>query len=1747
MQSKMSENAAKELIKKRGHIKARLTKFSVYLREKVNISLCAAQITEFQLRIAKMEALYNTYDEIQTNLESIMEDDEGQLDERSEFENEYYTTVAAAKELVAMHTKPAVDHGWSENNTRRNSQVKCKLPTISLPKFGGSYDTWLEFRDTFDSLINSDDSIDDVNKFHYLRASLQDSAALIIQSLALSSSNYKIAWQLLCDRYNNKRLLVNNHITAIFNINPITRESPTAIRYIIDTLSKNIRALATLGEPTTYWDTLLVYITCQKLDYVTRREWEQFVPSCETVTFDSLINFLSDRADLLETMAMDGPGRRASWPLAPGAGAASAAHARSAVRRVKENCFVGLDAREDDTVSSPLFTPECQLCKRGHWLFECPSFLALSNKERADKVQGMKVCLNCLKPGHIAKYCRRGPCRSCSLRHNSLLHFDRMPMGAQVAVPTIEVTPSSEHEEFVAETNCSSNNSVLLPAHPVLHGQVLLSTALVEVYDRDGNGHVARALLDNGSTSSFLTEDLYKKLNLPARDVNASVSGITNSNSKLNKMCDVRFASLVDKSFSIQTSYFILPEITSDLPLREVNVSMLDIPKHLILADPKFYSPAAVDLLIGADVYWELLGHGRLTLGRNKPTIYETKLGWVVSGSYATNPNSKGVCCHFVQMNNGDDELTRFWKLDEATIKPASAYYTNDEKACEEHFVQNTTRLTDGRFMVRYPLKQPSSSLGDSYERAKQCFLSLERRLQREAQLKSMYTDFMNEYETLGDMSMVTTANERIGNWLPHHGVLRPSSLTTKLRVVFNASSRTATGVSLNDIQLVGPTIQDDLIAILLRFRQYRFVYTADVEKMYRRIVVHPDDRPLQQILWRKDPSDPLRTYQLNSVTYGTASAPFLAVRCLKQLSLECTDPRLAELIAHDFYMDDFLSGSDTEQEAADTILGVSELLKSAGMNLRKWRSNEPRLINEGNGDSRDLNLGNLDESKTLGLGWKSRSDELFFTIDLGKTPDTLTKRFILSTIAKIFDPLGLLSPVVIKGKVLLQQLWLSKVSWDDEVPQDIAQQWHNITNSLPDLNNLCIPRSIVGIHVSRVEFHIFTDASQTAYGACLYVRTITSMGIVTRLLMAKSRVAPIKPVTIPRLELCGALIGAQLYQKALTSLRMTADGCTFWTDSMIVIGWLKMLPTQLKVFVRNRVSDILEITGSWPWQHVPTTDNPADLLSRGLHADSIATADLWWAGPRFLQSDEQDWPTNLNAINSSDEVNVEVISANIGSEAPFTPLHELNLTKFSNFTKLKRVTAYVLRFLHNTRSNSVKYSGPLTTKELQTAMNTLVKLAQRESFHTYDDIKNKTTLKATDPLTKLNPFVDADGLMRVGGRLTNAPYNFDKRHPVILPRGHFISITYFNFVHVVLLHAGPQAMLSYVRSTYWPIGGRAQARSTYHKCVLCARMRGVTVAPLMGNLPSTRVTPGLPFEVVGVDYAGPIMAASRKGRGSQTIKVYIVIFVCFKTKCVHLELCSDLSAECYMATLKRFISRRGLPSDIYSDNGTQFVGAYNDLKRFLTSQAKTLSESAANDGIRFHFVPPYSPHFGGLWEAGVKSTKHHLTRVLGNCHLTFEEICTTLCQIEAILNSRPLTPLSSDPSDLLPLSPGHFIIGRSLTALPTPCLADIPHSRLTRYQRIEQLRQHFWARWYKEYISELQERTKWRQAKGQLTTDTMVVIKDDNLPPLRWKLGRIVKVIPGADGISRVADIRTASGITRRAFSKICPLPIEK
>ncbi|XP_026332427.1 uncharacterized protein LOC113239588 [Hyposmocoma kahamanoa] len=721
---------------------------------------------------------------------------------------------------------------------------------------------------------------------------------------------------------------------------------------------------------------------------------------------------------------------------------------------------------------------------------------------------------------------------------------------------------------------------------------------------------------------------------------------------------------------------------------------------------------------------------------------------------------------------------------------------------------------------------------------------------------------------------------------------------------------------------------------------------------------------------------------------------------------------------------------------------------------------------------------------------------------------------------------------------------------WDlEDIPQktvlseeEAACERHFIANVTRLNSGLKINRSGLCESPTTIEMHSFSDASLSGYGACIYVKSSNSNGDVTvRLLCAKSKVTCLKPTTIPRLELCAALLAARLSNSVINSVRYKFDRIVHWCDSSVVLAWLRGSPTKLKTFVANRVGEILDTTQPSSWRYVPTASNPADLISRGASPNQLCNSELWWNGPTFLIQNESKWP-----ILNSKDVDQNIPEIKITATTVSSKLEQVIIFEnYSKLTKLQRIMAYVKRFIYNSKNPKNKRLDILSTNELNDAMKSLFYLAQMQVFAQERVVlSKKTPLSPKSRILPLNPFLDSDNLIRVGGRLSASDYSYDKIHPLLLDSSHHLTKLIFEHEHLRNLHAGPQLLLATVRESVWPLKGRQLARRTVYNCVRCRRVQGKTLLPKMGDLPSQRITPDFPFRSVGLDFAGPFITLNRKGRGAKLVKSYLCLFVCLRYKCIHIEAVSDLSKDAFVMTLRRFVARRGRPVEIFCDNGRNFVAAAKELGSFLQSNSGPMSEFASQEGFKFIFSPAYAPHFGGIWEAGVKSAKYHIKRVMGNTHLTFEELTTLFAQVEAILNSRPLCPLSSCPHDFLFLSPGHFIIGRPLNALPAPDLNDHKETGLNRFSRLEQVRQHFWVRWQKEYISELQLRTKWRTNKSNLNVGDLVLLQEDFVPPLSWRLGRVMRLFPGSDGVSRVADINTTRGCIRRPLVRLCPLP---
>lgn len=762
---------------------------------------------------------------------------------------------------------------------------------------------------------------------------------------------------------------------------------------------------------------------------------------------------------------------------------------------------------------------------------------------------------------------------------------------------------------------------------------------------------------------------------------------------------------------------------------------------------------------------------------------------------------------------------------------------------------------------------------------------------------------------------------------------------------------------------------------------------------------------------------------------------------------------------------------------------------------------------------------------------WQHAEDK--FTYKVSPLDRECTKRSLLSDLARIYDPLGFLAPLTFFAKHLMQRLWTLGLQWDDSPPANISDLWSQYKTQLPSLSQLSIPRRIVPSSYLSCEIHGFADSSEKGYAAVVYMRfQLTNGSYNAELICAKTKVAPLRRVSLPRLELCAAVLLSDVMKLVLDNYSglLNISQSYAWSDSMTALAWIKSSPHRWKTFVSNRVSYIQETLSPDVFRYVPSGDNPADCASRGLLPNDLLAHDTWWSGPKWLHQSESSWPQVATTQVTNDEERAVVLIATDSSNH-FDSL----LEKFSSIRKITRIVAYVSHFISCLRDPTKRVAAYLNEQHLYRALLLVVGHVQRAAF-AGEMRKLKSGQRLPKSFRKLNPFLD-NGLLRVGGRLSHSDLSYDRKYPALLPSKHRLTELLIRDFHNRYLHPGLQTLQFLLSQQFWILSPKRAIQRVVSNCVRCFRARPRASIPLMGDLPAARVNQIKAFSCAGVDYGGPFTITMGRGRAIRSQKAYLCLFVCFATKALHLELVSDLTSEAFLAALRRFVARRGRCSQLFSDCGTNFVGAHKILINHMQSASKT-------EGISWAFNPPSAPHFGGLWEAGIKSVKTHLNRIIGDQVLTYEEFYTVLVQIEALLNSRPLCALSSDPNDISALTPGHFLTVETLTAVPDTDLGHLKLNRLNRWQLLQRLHQDFWKRWHTEYLHTLQQRPKWTDSAQPLKRGALVLISNELLPPLQWPLGRVVDVHPGSDGIVRVVTVKTSRGILKRPVAKLCPLP---
>ncbi|XP_062553177.1 uncharacterized protein LOC134218260 [Armigeres subalbatus] len=1715
---------------------------------------------QVQVRIDSLDKVNTAFAEVQDTIERLdSEDLEEHLAERVEFEHRYCTakgfllsklpTEGNQAQLNASFAAPPVN-------------FHLRLPQIDLPRFNGDFSRWLSFRDTFSSMVHSNADIPTVAKLQYLLQSLEGNAKKPYESVDIEADNYACTWDALLKRYDNRRFLKRQLFRALYDLPAVKQESANRIHSLIDDFQRHVKALKKLNEPVEHWDTPLVNILSYKLDPPTLRAWEEKTSTQDDVKYEELVEFLYQRVRVLNSVGYEH--HQHPTPSAKVAGN---------ILKPTKIKFAANTAASSNSSSPCLLS-----CSDNHVLRNCPIFLGKDVRLRREFVTLKRLCWNCLCSGHQSKKCTsKFSCRTCHERHHSLLHDPALSKSSSSSTVSSTIPVQQPSPSTSVGTRSSAPPNVSMAVRTACN-TVLLETVVLNVVDDHGHEYQARALLDSASMSNFISKPLAKLLFNPRSKVDISIAGIGLSTHSVKSAITATIQSRTQE-FSTKLQFLILKTPSAQLPTIPLNISSWNIPR-VGLADPQFHIPGRIDLVIGSEAFWEIHSGRKIPLGDGLPWLTETPFGWAVAGTASSQHNCIPRICN---LSTKDDPLEatlqKFWEIEDIPDGPALSV---EEDRCEKHYVATTTRDPSGRYIVGLPrTDNPDLVLGSSRDIADRRLMSVERRLERDPATKDAYHRFMDEYLQLGHMKKLVDPvdDDQPHCYIPHHAVFKESSTTTKVRVVFDASCKTSSGYSLNDTLLVGPVVQEDLLSIVLRFRIHCVAVVADVEKMYRQMLHPPEDRKFLRIRFRTNSNDPISTYELQTVTYGTASAPYLATRTLQQIARDNGRqfPAAVYPVIYDFYVDDFLSGADNVESAIEVRQQVTSMLKTAGFPIKKWASNVPEVLH--GVPSEDLAVQPLHELQdeqavsTLGLVWEPRTDALRFKVQLPPPAIVLTKRKVMSYIAQIFDPLGLVGPTIVVAKLFMQRLWALKhngeaCEWDTALPTKLQEEWKAFHNTLHLLSEVRVPRFVSLPNAVNLQFHFFADASQVANGSCCYVRAETNGGVSVQLLTAISKVAPLSSRhSIARLELCAARLSTQLFEKVVFALKMSPPAY-FWTDSTTVLHWLRSPPSRWKAFVANRVSQIQHSTDASHWKHVSGLDNPADDISRGLSPVDMLQCKRWWNGPIWLSLDSDHWPnlipTDEEAETITEERNVSYVTMSVIQNE----FHDNLFARYSSFSKLRRVTAFCLRYLQSLRARAVlrrteadSYHqlsirkdtvSPVSTDELQRAELHLCRLAQQQSFPA--EISH---LSSGEPVIKssamkwLKPYIDEDRIIRVGGRLRNATLSDYVKHPIVLSAKHPLSTLLASFFHLKLLHAGPQLLLATLRQKFWILGGRNLSKSVFHHCHTCFRSKPTLVQQSTADLPASRVSPTRPFSVCGVDYCGPFLLKATVRNRAPT-KAYVSIFVCFATRAVHIELVSDLTTAAFLAALRRVVARRGRIAELHSDNATTFKGASHALNRIYqmlkvdNNDRDRIFNWCAENEIRWKFIPPRAPHFGGLWEAAVKSAKKHLLKIVGNTNIAYEQMLTLLAQVEMCLNSRPLTPMPSEPSDLEVLTPGHFLVGANLQAVPDADFRGIPDNRLEVYDVVQKHLQNIWARWYPEYLQQLQSRaTKGCNPPVTVEEGRIVVVKEDNIPPASWPLGRIMKLHPGKDGVVRVVTLRTAPGKDIvRAVAKIALLP---
>ena len=1454
--------------------------------------------------------------------------------------------------------------------------------------------------------------------------------------------------------------------------------------------------------------------------------------------------------------------------------------------------------------TAPPSKTKCQLCDANHCLNDCEQFMNMNLKERKQFIFSSRLCFTCLNSGHRAKDCQQKlTCGVCAKEHPTVLHvYKTMVVGANEAGSGMSIVPVRLHHK--------SN-----PDERIL------------VY----------ALLDECSQGTFMKEDILMRFPSVQKTITTigtetlhgvqtikslSASGFSITCSARHESVNNVLAEVVD--LPVLHSRSELPFDEGDVPSKK-HLRKWEHLNRVTASLCEEGNQVPIGLLIGRNCPLSLEPVEVIPSREGGPYAYRTRVGWLVSDAIGTKSSTLGstmkvnfnrcrwpakdistnraskVC--FSVLNNVKDleveqALKDVWNVETSERNSEKVSLSMEDRKFLE-IMKNNIRMVDGHYELPLPFRDDDPKMPCNRKLAEKRMNSIRNRMLRDEQFHCEYSTFMKKFIDSG-YARIAPSTKEAGWFLFHHAVFHPTK--NKIRVVFDGSAE-VDGVSLNNQLLQGPDLTNQMVGVFLRFRKENVPIIGDLESMYCQVRVPEHQRRyLRFLFWPNgDLSKELIVYEMCVHIFGAVSS----MGCVNYALHKTADDNertfgseAAKTLKEDFYVDDMGTSVENDQKAIELIHNIDQMCSAGGFNLTKIMCSSSAVMETVSPlkRSESAKLFNLKGPSTverpLGVLWTIENDSLGFNITFKS--GALTRRGILATISSVYDLLGIASPFLLKGRKILQEITGEKVSWDADVEDRHVCAWNTWKEDLLLLNQLTFPRCYKPPNFGRVldsSLHVFGDGCKVGYGAAAYLRQVNEDGkIAVSLVMGKSRVSPLKMITIPRLELTAATVAVKLGALVKESLKIENVRMVYYSDSKVTLGYIFNDIKRFRVFVANRHQMIRSYTKKEQWEHVDTKENPADDASRGLsmrHSDKVQR---WLTGPEFLLKDMTGDSTVVEhdiVISEDDPEVIKVVNA-----CSITPLNILQIfeSRISRWVRMKRAMAAVLCFVKNLKERVKKNkdkvikvtkecSKKLTTEELRRAENivmdkvsvedlaeaerTLFKMLQTSYFAqemselTKRDQQEKRegnqsvhetrrlAKRSLRRVYKLDPFLDEHGVMRVGGRVRNSDERDEVKHPVILPRKSQISKRIVENYHRSIHHGGRNCTINEIRSNgIWIVGISGIVRSLIYQCVGCRIQRGALGSQKMSDLPAERTSSEPPFTYCGVDMFGPFIVKE----GRKELKRYCALFTCFSSRAVHIEVTSKMDTDSFIQALRRFVARRGAVRTIRSDNGGNFVGAENELRKAWQEMDHTKIANELRlsncDWIQWERNVPVASHMGGVWERQIRTVRSVLSSMLKSDPrpLDHESFSTLMAEVEAIVNSRPLTIEDINDPESMPLTPNHLLTLKSKVILPLPGVfqnADLYCRK--RWRAVQHLANVFWNRWRKEYLQSLQKRSKWTEKKRNFCVGDVVLLKDSENVRNNWPMGVVSKVFTGEDGLVRTVEVKTSSGSTmKRPIAKL-------